>query len=107
MSLRYVRPPTASAFGGGTAIQTVIFYTVPSIVTVEYCIEALGEVAEALRKAAASGVVEYHIGSRGLKRFSVAELKDLYAFWKNEAQNVALEGLGSSIQSRRAVPCDA
>jgi hypothetical protein len=90
----------------GVTLQTVIFSTVPPIVTVDYCIQALNEAAEALRRAAASGVVEYHIGSRGLKRFTVAELKDLYAFWKEELQNVLLEGAGSSIQTRRAVPCD-
>jgi hypothetical protein len=82
------------------------FATVPSNVTIDYCIEAINEAAEALRRAAASGVVEYNIASRGLKRYTIAELKDLYAFWKDELQNVALEGLGSSIQTRRAVPCD-
>jgi hypothetical protein len=106
MSLRYVRPPAASTFSGGTAVQTVIFATIPPIVTIDYCIQAINEAAEAIRRATSSGVVEYNIGSRGLKRFTIAELKEAYTFWKDELQNVMLEGAGSSIQSRRAVPCD-
>ena len=76
-------------------------------IDVEYCIRAKWEVAEAIRRATASGVVEYHIGSRGLRRFDLKELRELFAFWSNAAQDaMAMSSMGSAIQSRRAVPCD-
>lgn len=70
-----------------------------------YCIMCRNEVAEAIRKAVASGVASYHVGSRGLQRFTLSELQDLLTFWTNAA-NDALLGVSSSIQSRRGVPCD-
>jgi hypothetical protein len=111
MSLRYIRPPTSdAAFRQGVAEgATISFYPIPvgtGFLTVEYCLTALGEVAEALRRSVASGVVEYHIGSRGLKRFTLKELQDLFAFWKNAANDAMAAGFGSAIQTKRAVPCD-
>jgi hypothetical protein len=91
----------------GIAVPTAVYFaTVPLIVTVDYCIEAINEAAEGMRKAQSSGVVEYNIGSRGLKRYSFEEMKGFYIFWKNELQDAFLAGVGSSIQTKRAVPCD-
>jgi hypothetical protein len=74
--------------------------------SVEFCIEQRDAVALALQRAVQSGVVEYHIGSRGLKRFSLKELQDLLVFWTNAANDAASGLMGSAIQTRRAVPCD-
>ena len=108
MALRFIRPPPDDK-GGSIATQTITFWPIPPgtvIIDLEYCLTARYEVAQAIRKAVASGVVEYHIGSRGLKRFTLKELQDLFAFWSNAANDAAAEGVGSAIQSRRAVPCD-
>jgi hypothetical protein len=71
-----------------------------------YCMACRLEVAEAMRKCMASGgVQEYHIGSRGLKRYTLKDLQDLYAFWTNEA-NTCMDFPPSSIQCRRGIPCD-
>ena len=71
----------------------------------EICVQMRDAVLEAMGKALASGVVEYHVGSRGLRRFTLKELQDLLTFWQNAA-NDAAQGPMSAIQSRRAVPCD-
>jgi hypothetical protein len=71
----------------------------------DFAILCRDEVVVAIRKAVNSGTVEYHIGSRGLKRFSLKELQDLLAFWTNAANDAAL-GYSSAIQTRRAAPCD-
>jgi len=108
MALRFIRPPSSNG-GSAAYAPRISFWPIPVgsvIVDLEYCLIARSEVAEALRKAVASGVVEYHIGSRGLKRFTLKELQDLFAFWSNAANDAAAVGLGSAIQSRRAVPCD-
>ena len=107
MGLRYIRPPADPR--GGTSTTTITFWPVPEgtqPIDLTYCLTAKWEVAEAIRRATASGVVEYHIGSRGLRRFTLKELQDLYAFWSNAANDAAVAGMGSAIQSRRAVPCD-
>lgn len=106
MALRYIRPP---ADPRGDIVALPLFLQVPAgaqLVDFQYCMARIWDAAEAIRKATISGVVEYHIGSRGLKRFTLAELQDSYAFWKNAAQDALAEGVGSSIQSRRAVLCD-
>jgi hypothetical protein len=71
----------------------------------DICIQMRDSVLAAMQAALASGVVEYHVGSRGLKRFTLKELQDLLSFWQNAANDAAL-GPASAIQSRRAVPCD-
>jgi hypothetical protein len=109
MSFRYIRPPADPRGNGGVVESSISFWPIPEGTTpidVEYCLRARWEVAEALRRAAASGVVEYHIGSRGLRRFDIKELRELYAFWSNAANDALTEGLGTAIQSRRATPCD-
>lgn len=67
------------------------------------CQEMIVATLEAMRRALASGTVEYHIGSRGLKRFTLAELKDFLGFW-----NTMLDASiwGGSIVARRAIPTD-
>ena len=70
---------------------------------VETCQRMIDAVLAAMTKALASGVVEYHIGSRGLKRFTVKELQDLLLFCPNQLQAAIY---GSSIICRRGVPTD-
>lgn len=89
--------------------ESITFWPIPAgtiPIDLEYCLTARFEVAQAIRRATASGVVEYHIGSRGLKRFTLAELQELFKFWTNAANDAAVAGLGSAIQTRRGVPCD-
>jgi hypothetical protein len=94
-------------------MQTIIFRTLAPWETVmplggwtyAYCVERRDAVVAALDKVLASGVQEYHIGSRGLTRLSLKDLQDLLVFWTNAANNAAL-GYSSAIQSRRAAPCD-
>jgi hypothetical protein len=71
----------------------------------DICILKRDAVLAAMDKVLASGVEEYHVGSRGLKRLSLKDLQDLLKFWTNAANDAAL-GISSAIQSRRAVPCD-
>jgi hypothetical protein len=107
MALRFIRPPAEP--GGATSTTSISFWPVPEgtqPIDLQYCLTARYEVAEAIRRATASGVVEYHVGSRGLRRFTLEELTKLYAFWSNACNDALMEGLGSAIQSRRAVPCD-
>ena len=101
----YQRRPEAAASPGQSDIS---FYPVDGGVvwTLEFCLICRDEVVEALRKAVRSGVVEYNIGSRGLKRFSLKELQDLLVFWTNAAADAAVGGMGSAIQTRRGAPTD-
>jgi hypothetical protein len=67
------------------------------------CKEMINATMDAMRKALATGVVEYHVGSRGLKRFTLAELKDFLGFWNNMWD---ASMWGGSIVARRAIPTD-
>lgn len=67
------------------------------------CQEMIDQIMEAMQKALVSGVVEYKIGSRGLKRFTMKELQDLLGFWLNQLEAAVW---GGSIVARRGVPCD-
>ena len=70
-----------------------------------YYLQLKFEVTEAIRKLISGGAVaEYHVGSRGLKRYTLGELQDLLKFWSNMADD-ALNG-GSAIKAKRGVPCD-
>lgn len=73
--------------------------------TLAICIEMREATLEAMRRVLASGVKSYHVGSRGLERLSLEDLRKLLEFWTNAA-NDALLGFSSAIQTRRAVPCD-
>lgn len=91
---------------GRVGVTSVNFYPVPNgSWTYDFCILCRDEVVAAIRKAVNSGAYEYHVGSRGLKRFTLKELQDLLAFWTNAANDAAL-GYSSAIQTRRGVPCD-
>ena len=68
-----------------------------------FCQQMRDEILVAMSKALASGVVEYHVGSRGLKRFTLKELQDLLIFWTNQLQ---AEIMGSGIIVRRGIPTD-
>ena len=67
------------------------------------CQEMIDEILSAMRKALATGVVEYRIGSRGLRRFTLKELSDLLGFWKNQLESSLF---GASIIAKRGVPTD-
>jgi hypothetical protein len=69
-----------------------------------YCVQMQLLVANAIKAALSSGVQEYHVGSRGLKRYTLAELQSMLDYWIARA-NDALWG-GSSMKCKRGVPCD-
>ena len=100
-------PPDSNAAGAG-----IRFWELPgtgggSIVWTPVLIEeARAATLEALMKVLASGVEEYHVGSRGLKRLSLEDLRKLLDYWTNAAAAVSPSGVVSAIQTRRGVPCD-
>lgn len=67
------------------------------------CQEMIDQIMEAMQKALVSGVVEYKIGSRGLKRFTMKDLQDLLGFWLNQLEAAIY---GGSVIARRACPTD-
>lgn len=71
--------------------------------TPQLCQGMIDQVLEAMQKALVSGVVEYKVGSRGLKRFTMKELQDLLGFWLNQLEAATW---GGSIVARRSVPTD-
>jgi hypothetical protein len=89
---------TGSAFWETPPISSLSLLYPPAL-----CQEMIHATLDAMRKALASGTVEYHIGSRGLKRFTLAELKDFLGFW-----NTMLDASiwGGSIVARRGIPTD-
>jgi len=64
-----------------------------------------GSVA-AIEKALSSGVEEYAIGSRSLKRHQLEQLLKVLQFSLNSGASVSPDGSMSAIQTRRGVPCD-
>jgi hypothetical protein len=60
-------------------------------------------ILDGMRKAMATGVVEYRIGSRSLRRFTIRELQDLLGFWTNMLEAAIY---GGSIIARRGCPTD-
>jgi hypothetical protein len=60
----------------------------------------------AIQKALSSGVEEYAIGSRRLKRYQLSELLEALRFSQNAGAAISPDGTVSAIQSRRGVPCD-
>jgi hypothetical protein len=98
--LRYSQPVSSA--------PSVNFWTIvvrPGGWPYDYCIIRRDAVVAAMDAVLASGVEEYHAGSRGLKRLSLKDLQNLLVFWTNAANDAAL-GFSSAIQTRRAVPCD-
>jgi hypothetical protein len=59
-----------------------------------------------LYKALSSGVEEYAIGDRSLKRHQLEQYLKVLAFTSNAAAAVSPDGSTSAIQSRRGIPCD-
>lgn len=74
------------------------YYLTPQI-----CQDMLDQIMQAMSKALVSGVVEYKIGSRGLRRFSMKDLQDLLGFWLNQLEAAMY---GGSIVARRSIPTD-
>jgi hypothetical protein len=67
------------------------------------CQEMIDAILDGMRKAMATGVVEYRIGSRSLRRFTIRELQDLLGFWTNMLEAAIY---GGSIIARRGCPTD-
>ena len=84
----------------------ISFWPIPAYgvgIPLEICIKMIEQILVAMDKALATGVVEYHVGSRGLKRFTLKELMDLLAWWTRQKE-IAI--WGSGIIARRSVPTD-
>lgn len=75
----------------------------PWIFTPEICIGMITQIQECMIKAMATGVVEYSVGSRSVKRFTLKELQDCLAWWQWQLQTAMV---GSSMVARRAIPTD-
>lgn len=85
---------------------TISFWPIPSppwIFSQETCYEMIAQIQTCMAKLLSTGVSEYHVGSRGVKRFTLRELQDLLAWWQWQLQTAVA---GSSIIARRAVPTD-
>lgn len=77
-----------------------------SLLTPEIVALLAGGSIVAIQKALASGVEEYAIGSRSLKRHQLEQLLKVLQFASNAAAAIGPDGSVSAIQCRRAVPCD-
>lgn len=85
---------------------TITFWPIPSppwIFSVADCYGMITQVQECMRELLSTGVSEYHVGSRGVKKFTLKELQDLLAWWQWQLQTATI---GSSIIARRAIPTD-
>jgi hypothetical protein len=82
-------------------------YLSGSLILTPEIIAALGggSVA-AIAKGLSSGTIEYHIGSRGARRYDLDQYLKVLQFASNAAAAVGPDGTMSAIQSRRGVPCD-
>ena len=65
--------------------------------------DAQNEILAAIINAAKSGVKSYHVGSRGLERYA---LKDLMDLWSTLGPQLPGAIAGTAIQVRRGVPTD-
>jgi hypothetical protein len=74
-----------------------------STIPADICQEMIDATLEAIRKALASGVQAYNVGSRGLTRISLADLLKALEFWEKQLE--LAEG-GSSIIAKRVIPTD-
>lgn len=85
---------------------TITFWPIPSppwIFSPEVCYAMIAEVQQCMTKLLETGVSEYHVGSRGVKKFTLGELQNLLAWWQWQLQTAIA---GSSIIARRAIPTD-
>jgi hypothetical protein len=87
--------------------QTITFWPIPTRpiwgFPVWQCQEMIDQILAAMSKALASGVVQYNVGSRGLRRFTLKELQDLLAFWTAQLEAAMM---GGAIVARRGIPTD-
>lgn len=68
------------------------------------CTDMIKQILAAMQTAMSSGVAEYHVGSRGLKRYTITDLQGMLTFWM-WAQQAALFGQQGMI-ARRVIPMD-
>lgn len=101
---RYSRPVPEPA--AGTFIVTCLPLPASAIgIPLDVCIQQRDNAIAAFNNAINSSK-SYHVGSRGLERYSIQDYLDAIKFWTNAANDALAGAYGSSIQSRRAVPCD-
>lgn len=98
MAIMYTGPAFWEIPASTYPVSSISYLYPPSL-----CQEMINAALDGMRKCLASGVVEYHIGGRGLKRFTLAELKDFLGFWNNMLDASIW---GGSIVARRAIPTD-
>lgn len=60
----------------------------------------------AIQKGLSSGTIEYHIGTRGARRYELEQYLKVLQFASNAAAAFGPDGSMSAIQTRRGVPCD-
>lgn len=83
-------------------IPTRAFWEPPTgRISPAYSQAMIAEIKLAMHRVLSSGVVEYSIGSRSLKRFTLKDLQDFLNFWSSSE----LTG-GSGMVAKRAVPSD-
>ena len=96
LSPGYPAPATPVQFSVGGSLLT------PEIIA----LLGTGSVT-AIEKALSSGVEEYSIGSRSLKRHQLEQLLKVLQFASNAGAAMSPDGVSmSAIQSRRGVPTD-
>lgn len=88
----------------GTTLQFWILPRPPWLFSPELCIAMIKEIQGCMVKALSTGVVEYTVGSRQVRRFTLKELQDFLAWWQWQLQTAMT---GSSIVARRAIPTDS
>lgn len=87
----------------GTTLQFWVLPKPPWIFRPELCLAMIAEIQGCMVKAMATGVMEYTVGSRQVKRFALKDLQNLLAWWQWQLQTAMV---GSSIVARRAIPTD-
>jgi hypothetical protein len=87
-AIKTSRPFWEVSMGGGVTFPPAV------------CRAMIEEVMQAMQRALSSGVVEYRVGSRSLRRFTLKELMELLAFWQMQLQ------VSQGLSARRAVPTD-
>jgi hypothetical protein len=85
---------------------TIEFWPIPDrpwLLSREICRKMIFQIQDAMLLLLSTGVAEYHVGSRGVKRFSMRDLNDLLQWWQWQSQTTET---GSAIIAKRAVPTD-
>lgn len=96
---------TGVGAGGGFAVgDNMMFWMTDRPIwkfSPEVCQLMIDQLLEAMSKALVSGVVEYRVGSRSLRRFTLKELQDLLGFWMGQLEDALMGG-----RAKRGAPTD-